>query len=393
MRATKRIIAGFVAAVMVLPLASCGKRTTWSAVINNIELRAGIFISYQMNAFFEASNYIPEEEYDENGSLINADFSVLDITIEDKPAGEWINDTAIRKLREYVAIEQKFSELGLALPENEEERAKLYVEQLWEYNPYAAYGIDYDAYGVLYEKLGIGKQSQIDIYLNESKSTEIFKYFYGKNGTNAVTADEIERYIRENTAMIKYIEMPLKDGEGNLLKSDGKAERLEMANAFIERANAGESFDELIREFDDYYNFLIKEAERAAAEAAGTEYADDAFAAVDAEEPRDETEHTKIISKDDSYPNKAVVEKVFSGEASVGDIVLIELDEVYYVVQMLDIISDADYMSENDDSVRLSLRKDDYLEMLSSWTQGQNVVINEAALSRYTPDMLNKRLA
>jgi hypothetical protein len=382
----KKISACLMAAVMVTALASCGKNTVWSAVIDGRELPAGIFISYQLSAYLEVSDYIPEDEYDENGSLINPDFDVLDIIVEDKPAREWINARATQKLREFVAVENKFAELGLSLPSDEYDKAKLSVEQLWDYNPYAAYGLtDFDSFGTMYEKLGISRQSQIEIFLNDSKATEIFEYYYGENGVNAVSMAEILQFIRDNGALIKYIEMPLKDGEGNLLKSADKAQRLTMANDYAERAKAGESFDGLINEFNGFYSALIKDAAKAETESLGLEWFDDGSYDIAAKD-----DNGVVITKESVDPDQAVVDKVFGGGMSVGDVAVIELDEVYYVVTLLDIAEDEEYVAEVEASVRKALRGDEYLELVSLWTQGQNVVLNEAALKRYTADTLSK---
>jgi hypothetical protein len=228
--------------------------------------------------------------------------------------------------------------------------------------------------------------------LNESKKTEIFNYLYGESGVHAILADEIERYIRENAALIKYIEMPLKDGEGNLLKSDGKAQRLEMANDYVRRLEEGELFETLIDEFDVYYNGLIKEAERAAAEAAGLEWTDEDAAESGGGENGGEDEKKVVILKEGDSPNQGVVDKVFGGDMSVGDIAVIELDEFYYVVSLLDIMSEEEYITEIDMSVRRALRGDEYIELISTWTDGQSVVLNETAFKRYTADTIRKRL-
>lgn len=54
--------------------------------------------------------------------------------------------------------------------------------------------------------------------------------------------------------------MELKDGEGNLLKSDGKAERMAMAQEYVERYKNGEDFDSLNAEYVTYYQRLQEDA-------------------------------------------------------------------------------------------------------------------------------------
>jgi len=387
MSVTKKIAACLTAAAMALTLASCGKNTTWSAVIDDEEIKSGIFLIFQMDAYYEAYDYIPVTELEDGEYTPPPD--VLDITIEDKPAREWINNRAMEMVREFVAVEHKFNELGLVISELEAERAKINVEQMWAH----AASTNEDSYGVKYEKSGISKQSQIDVFLNQSKLKAVFNYYYGRDGINAITDDEVNQYITEYSAMIKFIEMPLKDGEGNLLKSDGKAEMLSMANDYIERAKAGESFDDLIDEFDAYKHKLWVDAMKAEIEAAGDEWDEEWFARDDhCDHANDEFLHSSILSKEGSFPAQEVVDKVFSGSISIGDIVLIELDEVYYVVLMQDILSRTEYIEQIDEAVRQLLKGEEFSDIIKSWTLAQNVQLNDAAISKFKIERMQKYL-
>jgi len=78
---------------------------------------------------------------------------------------------------------------------------------------------------------------------------------------------------------------------------------------------------------------------------------------------------------------------------SPGDIVLIELDEVYYVVELFDILSREDYIEQVDMSVRHIMKGEDFMAMLASWTEGQSVKLNDAAFKRYSPKVFMDYLA
>ena len=186
----KKISAAAAAAVMTLSLASCGSDTTWGADIDGTRLRAGILIYFQSNAVSEASQYLGEGETD-----------VLAITIEDKPARDWINDEAIEDMREYAAVEKKFTELGLTFENNEEKAASNTVDQWWEY------------VGEYFEGVGVSKQSYYDVVLNSQKRASIFDYYYSDGGEKEVSEEEIKNYLLENNSRIKFIRMELKDGE------------------------------------------------------------------------------------------------------------------------------------------------------------------------------------
>ena len=334
---------------MALSLASCGEDTTWGARIDGTELRAGILIYFQAESVYEASSY-----------MIETDTNVLDITIEDQPAREWINGQVVKNMQEYVAVENKFNELGLVFENNEEAMASNTVDQWWEYIQ------EY------YEGLGVSKQSYFDIVLNSEKRSAIFDYYYGEGGELAVSDDEIKAYLSENNAKINYIEMPLRDGEGNLLKSDGKAEIKEMAESYIERIKSGEDMNTVAAEYNAYYQSLVEAA------SSTEESADSNTAATETV-----TDNTTFITKDGTVPSSAAVSKVFDGTMNVGDTVLVEEDEVYYIVSKLDLFADETYLENQRNTVTHELKDDEFETMVAGWLESQNVEVNEAAVERY----------
>lgn len=348
----KKVAAAAAASAMVLTLASCGKDTTWGAEIDGVNIRAGIMILFQSNALSEAYTYMGEGDTD-----------VMALTIEDKTTEAWVNDSAKQYMREYAAVENKFNELGIKFENNEEEKVSILVDQWWEY------------YQDYFESIGVGKQSYLDVTLNSEKKNAIFDYYYGEGGEKAVSEDDIKAYLEENNARINYIKMELKDGEGNLLKSDGKAEIKTMAEGYIERIKNGEYMNTVGKEYADYYNALVK----AAAEAASEENA----AAEDAQTEVAYSDNTRVISKESTVPSAAVAEKVFDSSVKAGDVFLVEEDEVYYIVQKQELFADETYLENQRENVIHELKDEEFDQTVKSWTESQNAVFNDAAFERY----------
>ncbi len=359
----KKVSAAAAAAVMTLSLSSCGSDTTWGADIDGNRLRAGILIYFQSNAVSEASQYLGEGETD-----------VLDIMIEDKPSKEWINDEAVEDMREYAAVEKKFTELGLSFENNEEKAASNTVDQWWEY------------VGEYFESIGVSKQSYYDVVLNSQKRAAVFDYYYADGGEKAVPDEDIKNHLLENNARIKFIKMELKDGEGNLLKSDGKAELKKMAEDYIERARSGESFEAIEDEYNEYYANLVAEA----SETSGDEEADipegEETETVDGETER--ISYGTIVSKGSVIPSEKVANTVFDGSLNVGDYTIVEEDEVWYIVHRIDLFDDPEYLDSQKDSVRRDLKGEEFDAAVLGWTEGQNVTVNEAAIKRYKLEKL-----
>ena len=375
----KKSTAFIAAAAMALSMSSCGKDTTWGAEIDGEQLRAGIMIYFQSSAVSEAMAFMPDTDTtaaaDGEATTTAESLSVLDITIEDKPAREWINDKAVQSMREYAAVEKKFDELGLTFENKEEDRLNIVVDQMWDY------------FGEYYEVIGISKESYYDVGLNSEKRTAIFNYYYGEGGEKAVPDDEVISYLSENNARVKYFTMPLKDGEGNLLKSEGKAELKTMVEGYIDRLNASSAtFEEIQKEYNNYYDDLVKAAsetteEEASDTAEQTEDEEDTAAA--------EPSYGTVISKDTAYLSEKIVEHAFSGESGSA-YTLIEDDdnEVYYLVQVMGLFDDPDYLENNRESVLHNLKDEEFDTEVESWTEGQNVVVNQDSFDRYKLDKI-----
>lgn len=264
----KKITAVAAAAAVMSSMTACGENTTWGATIDGSDIPAGIFIYYLQSAYYSAQSKLNEENSASSDAIASADgttttAAVFSSQIDGKDAKTWIYDEATKSMQEYAAIEAKFTELGLTITADEKDAAKVYCDQTWDYA------------GEYYTKMGISEKSFTSLYLNSQKRDKVFKTIYSEGGEYAVSDDEIKTYLDENYAMINYIAMELKDGSGNLLKSDGKAEMMSMAESYVERYKNGEDFDALNAEYTAYYDNLkataAEEAANAVADEAETE--------------------------------------------------------------------------------------------------------------------------
>ena len=378
----KKISAAAVCSAMILSLSACGNNiagpdTTYGAVIDGYKVPAGDFISMQMNAYYDAAYYTdPNDETaateavttaatDASSSETEATTTTpfTDKVIEDKPVRDWINDEATKSMQKFVAIENKFDEFGLSFENSEKEKAQRYLDSIWEY------------YGASYEDAGISEDSQLLIMLNSTKKNMVFDHFYATGGEKEISESDIKAYLEENNKRINYIKMELRDGEGNLLKSEGKEEIKKMAMEYIDRINTGEDFAAVSREYSDYYDKLVADAKAAASEGTDTTTADTAAA------ESSYTDNETVISKDGAYPSEAVVTESFKSD--VGSVFLVEEDEVYYIVKVFDLYADDNYYNDNESYVRHQLKDDEFEEMVNSWIASQTVEKNEAAYKRY----------
>lgn len=249
----KKMTAALLAASMAATLTGCGENTTWGADIDGQRIPAGVLIYFLQTSYYDAQSKLYEEASEASGDETGTgDITQTDVytsQIEGKNGRDWVYDDATKQMQIYAAVESRFDEYGLTLTDEERDSAELYCDQLWDNG-----GEDY------YSSMGISRDSYISIYLNNEKRSKLFEYLYSEGGEYGVPDSDVKTYLSENYALINYIDMELKDGEGNLLKSDGKAERMAMAQEYVERYKNGEDFDSLNAEYVTYYQRLQEDA-------------------------------------------------------------------------------------------------------------------------------------
>ena len=225
--------------------------------VGGSDVRAGIYLYYATSAYGEAIEVMRKggEEFEDVVTSKDYKKILAKRDIDGVKAEEWIQNKAIEHCETFMAIEKEFDALGLSLSGEQLAAAESSAETSMQY------------YGDFFHDAGIGKESVKDIVLNSYKQDEVWKAYYGEGGKENIQEQELYDHYKDNHFRIKYIEMPLKDGEGNLLKADGKAEIEKMANDYLKRlgkkkteAEKMEEFDYLIEEHNAYVTSLSEAA-------------------------------------------------------------------------------------------------------------------------------------
>ncbi len=357
--------------------------TSWALKANGENINAGIYIYYTMLAYNQAQSKISEKASADSSSSSSdssaettqttAETKFFDASIDGKDVKTWIKDTATESVENFIAIEKKFDELGLTLSDEQKNAINQALDYSWSQN------------SKYFEKNGIGKDSLKQIIRNSYKKDMVFKSYYAKGGSEEVSQDEINKYYNENNARVKYIAIQLKDGEGNLFKSADKEKAMEMAKDYQSRATT-ENFDDLIKEYNDYYAKVVAEAKKDSSSSSSSESSSSSSSS-ETEETKDPYANEHIIQKGGSVPSKDVCNEIFE-KCKVGETTIIEDDEVYYVVQRLDLLERTDLLESNYEYILHELKDEDFNQKMKEYAKTITFEKNEDAYKRYDPEKL-----
>lgn len=367
---------------MIAGAGSCAFEQTYPLTIDGEKIRAGIYVLEQQNAIGEAVSKLEEEQPDLDTTADG--FSYLNQTVEGKSFGDWVNAKTVEECREYVAVNRLFDRYGLTVPDEEMSSINSNVKQLWtEDNMYAQYYYGVAVLGEYYEDLGVGEQSFKDMQIESSKRSQLFDHLYGEGGELAATEEEINASLVSDYIAVNFFPYDLENGGS--------------AQSYADRIASGESYEDVYR---DYAQALSdEEAAQSAAEAADGEGTEgEAAEGETAEEPTvtaqtvevaEKDSLIQIINKDSTSPSEEFVKQAF--EMNTGDVKVITIEDEdhshVYVVQKLDILAYPDITKGTVDSIRTSLKSDEFTDMLKT-TGAAYSLTEDSSKSMYKLDKL-----
>jgi len=396
----KRIAAALVCAATVCSLSACSD-TTWSYQIDDTTITSGMYIAFQINAYMDAQ-----------GKVEDNSVALLEQKIDGKDAATWINEKVLEYAKTYVAVEKKFDELGLTLSESDKNKLETQLENTWYY------------YQSVYESNGAGLKSMKKILWNNYKSNLIFKKYYDKGGLEEVKEADLKKEFGENYALVKFVQMPMKDAKGNKLKTEGKAELKKTAEKYLERLKKGEKIDDLITEYEEILKKQEEEAKKdtssgttsgtsskatssTATSSTATSSAATSSAATSSKATSSVTSATTsstssgstTTKEDETDPNEVIIykknenlaEKFINGifGAKVGTPVIVEDDENYYVTIRYDILKDAKRLEEYHDILLNNMKGEEFEAKMETWYKDYAVETNDASAKRYRVENLS----
>lgn len=378
----KRYAALAAAVVCAASLTGCSDNG-YMGTVDGMEIRNGVYLSQMMTAYNSANSaaYDAKEEAGDTSEIED----LFAETIDGVSAEEWIKTETVELVKRYVAVEKLFDSKGLSLSDEERSEITENVNDNWDSASINYYGFSlsiqtiygYPTLGEYYESIGIGKDSMKDMELNALKEDQLFLDYFTNDEEAKVSEEEIDAYLSDNYANVKYIQVPFKDYAGISLDEEDDAEEIAAlkarAQSYVDRFNAGESIIDIMYEQDliNAQNDAMVDAETAleADDAEQPEdfdaYMEEAKNSATAEKAETVEELETIISKESSSLSDELTEFIWKTEAD-GKAYYLEGEKSAYLVIRDDITTKTEWKENNKVYILEQITGDEFDEYLIS---------------------------
>lgn len=349
MMSKKKIAAALAGAVIAaVSMASCAD-TSYICKTDDYSVNAGVYIYYvisqinnQAYSYYytngAASENIVEEAYGDGTMTV----------------GEYSQEAAYQSCKELVLANIKFEELGLELSQDDLDSIDAAVDSYWDE--------DY------YESMGISKDSIREIQKGGVMLDKIFLAYYGENGIEEVTQNDIDQHLSDNYVRFKLI---------SIQKSEDNPDAAQTMAEEYARAAEEKSFDEVIKDYQDSQESSDDESSD------GTQTADG-----DEQDEQEEDDNNIFVNKNSSSYSSNEVVKYIDGTMINDQISTYEDDYYCYVIQKLDVLDYPKYSSDNHDSLLSEMKSEEFQQKLEGWTDEYPVLRNDKSFSRYSAERI-----
>ncbi len=269
MKKLSRISAALLAVIMIAgSFVGCHKKNEVAFKIGDTEFTSAmyscvLFISAsnarsQIDTFMSENN-IESKDVNYDTYKFNAEGEVAaDGTVAYKT---YVRNEAIGRLKQYATLDAKFAAEGLKLDDESVNASDAEAYCQWyygcSYSTYASYANSgmasylsyyFTPYGLYLEENGVAYETFRKYMRYEAMYNFYFLHLYGEDGEKALSADEITKYMTAHYAIADSISFSKKDSESKDLAEEKLKELKEIADAYAERLNAGESFETIYNE-------------------------------------------------------------------------------------------------------------------------------------------------
>lgn len=309
MKKFKKIGVTAVSIALASAMAGCtptiGNGTSVAMTIDDYDVPAGLFIYYTMQGYNEAVSLLSSQN--------DTDVEVKDVRnaqIDSLDSTDWIQNKAQEYCVDYVTIIKEFDAIGSELSQEDLDSCKNMAEY-------------YHNQDSRLDKNGVSVDTMEKMAQMSYKEQAVFDYYYGFDGSEGCTEDELKDYFDENFARVKYVSISLLDSEGEKVSEDEERQLRKKAESYAKQVNNKKAeldkmheLDAVSDDYDEYLESLTTTAEDETTTTTTTTTTD--------------TSETTTTTTTDPYANERLIQKnttTTSSDDSANDTTTEAVDE------------------------------------------------------------------
>jgi hypothetical protein len=344
MKKTKRAVSLILAALLVVSAAGCSGDKSWAAKDSSTTVTIGSYIYYLYTAYSSAQSKVSDSSK-----------KVLEQKIDGKDASAWIREKAMISTKEQILVSREMNSKKLSLSDDEKKQAESVTDSTW------------NQYSKTLEKYGIAKTSFQAVVNSEYGKDKIFEAVYGKNGSKAVSDEDLKNYFVKNDTSFSLLAYPLytmdSSGAAKEFSADQKKKAKQLFDGYADQIKAGK---QTVRQAADAY----KKSSNATTDPLMSKMAN--------------------LSTDTQYPDeiKKALKSMKTGEVKTLEVTA---QKAYFLLYKDDISKTVEEKIQNEDSRKtllITYKWSDFTDSLDKQASSlSGVNLNESAMNSYDPSM------
>lgn len=348
MNIIKRIFAAAAAVLMAVTFTACHKKDEIAVKIGDVQFTAAYYMCALLEADSEAKSKVQENLSDEEK---NGEINYYKQKVDDKDFVEWVEESAIERLKEVAAYETLCKEAKLEISDSDISNSDMYAEYYW-----TNYGL-----GSYYEMNGVGLETYKKYNRDKYYSNVYFEHLYGKEGEKAISADEVKNKIYDNYIIADILQASFTD------KSD--EEKAELKTQFN---NYAEEIKTKKRSFEEIYKDYNK-----------TEDTNEDTSSGETDAPKPKDEYASVLgSKETTNPadNYDDIKAMATGEVKVFEL---DDDAGLMLAVKQDIKADDYYVTTYDLTARHLIKDEEYNKFIEDYAKKLSEDINTSSTKQF----------
>lgn len=358
--------------------------------------------------------------------------NVMDKKVDGKEMAVYLEENALKNTKAYCAITAKFDELGLKLSDEDTKSISSSTTNA------------YNAQKEMFEEMGISKDSIKQVLTQTKKRDMLFDYYYGKDGKEAVSDDELIKYVNENYLRYKTLSISKSTSTDDSTEDKENKEHEETINKYFSKAQSGsfDGFDAVIEEYNAEVEAKAKETSDSSSNADSSSSSDSSSKAdssstadsssskvgdADSSSKTDSSSNSDSSSKADSssssdssetdhdheaeeskYKNENMVNYAQYDEDALsqdygklitevknmkaGSCIKYSNDKVYYIIYKGDVTERSkEYVADNRETILKEMKNEDFDKLIEEWEGSLDIKVDDKSIRRYSAKSLYER--